>query len=357
MNRRFVIGGGAAAVVAGAGYSYLSMGSMSGYEAVAAKSREAMAKDYDLNELVRFATLAANSHNTQAWKFAASEGGIRLLPDFARRTPVVDPDDHHLFASLGCAAENLVLAAAARGRAADVVFGDQIEVKFTAAAPVESDLFSAIPARQCTRSVYDGAEFSVEQLKQLEEAARIEGVDVLLITDKAKREQVLEAVVAANSAQLGDAAFRRELIAWLRFNPAAAMAQHDGLFSACSGNPVLPSWLANIMMPMVLTADAENKKYAEQVRSSSGLAVFVSAKDDKLHWFRAGRAYQRFALKATALGIRNAFVNQPVEVASMRGGFAASLGINSGRVDFLVRFGMAPASPMSLRRPVEDVMA
>jgi hypothetical protein len=356
MNRRFVIGGAAAAVVAGAGYSYLSMGSMSDYEAMAAKSREAMAKDFDLKEMVRYATLAANSHNTQAWKFAASEGGIRLLPDFARRTPVVDPDDHHLFASLGCAAENLALAAAARGRAADMVFGDQIDVNFATAAPVESDLHRAITSRQCTRSVYDGAEFSVEQLKQLEEAARIEGVDVLLITDKAKREQVLEAVVAANSAQLGDAAFRRELIGWMRFNPASAMAQGDGLFSACSGNPTLPSWLAGLMLPLVLTADAENRKYTEQVRSSAGLAIFVSARDDKQHWFKAGRAYQRFALKATALGIRNAFVNQPVEVASMRGGFAASLGVNSGRVDFLVRFGMAPASPMSLRRLVEDVM-
>jgi hypothetical protein len=356
MNRRFVIGGAAAAVVAGAGYSYLSMGSMSDYEAVAAKSREVMAKDYDLNELVRFATLAANSHNTQAWKFAASEGGIRILPDFARRTPVVDPDDHHLFASLGCAAENLVLAAAARGRAAEVAFGDQIDVDFTAAAPVESDLFNAITSRQCTRSVYDGADIAIEQLRLLEEAARVEGVDVLLITDKTKREQALESILAANSAQLGDAAFRRELIGWMRFNPASAMARGDGLFSACSGNPTLPSWLAGLILPLVLTADAENKKYTEQVRSSSGLAVFVSAKDDKQHWFRAGRAYQRFALKATALGIRNAFFNQPVEVASMRGGFAASLGINSGRVDFLVRFGMAPASPMSLRRPVEDVM-
>jgi hypothetical protein len=25
-------------------------------------------------------------------------------------TPAVDPDDHHLYASLGCAAENLVIA-------------------------------------------------------------------------------------------------------------------------------------------------------------------------------------------------------------------------------------------------------
>jgi hypothetical protein len=27
-----------------------------------------------------------------------------ILPDLSRRCPAVDPDDHHLFVSLGCAA-------------------------------------------------------------------------------------------------------------------------------------------------------------------------------------------------------------------------------------------------------------
>jgi hypothetical protein len=63
-------------------------------------------------ELVRCATLAPSSHNTQCWKFAIGANGrlITLLPDLARRCPAVDPDDHHLFVSLGCAAENLVQA-------------------------------------------------------------------------------------------------------------------------------------------------------------------------------------------------------------------------------------------------------
>lgn len=59
-----------------------------------------------LREVVRYATLAANSHNSQPWKFRVEERGIRIARDVARRLPVVDPDDHHLFASLGCAAEH-----------------------------------------------------------------------------------------------------------------------------------------------------------------------------------------------------------------------------------------------------------
>src|ERR1700724_1574368 len=55
-----------------------------------------------LRELVRYATLAPSSHNTQCWKFRIQERSITIEPDFSRRCPVVDPDDHHLFVSLGC---------------------------------------------------------------------------------------------------------------------------------------------------------------------------------------------------------------------------------------------------------------
>jgi hypothetical protein len=49
----------------------------------------------DRLELVRYATLAASSHNTQPWYFQVLPDRIRILPDFARRCPAVDHDDHH----------------------------------------------------------------------------------------------------------------------------------------------------------------------------------------------------------------------------------------------------------------------
>jgi nitroreductase len=68
-----------------------------------------------LKEMVRDATLAPSGHNTKCWRFRIENRAIAILPDFSRRTPVVDPDDHHLYVSLGCAAENLALAAGAYG--------------------------------------------------------------------------------------------------------------------------------------------------------------------------------------------------------------------------------------------------
>lgn len=59
-------------------------------------------------ELVRCATLAANCHNTQPWRFMTGGDGIEVARDLSRHRPAVDPYDHHLSISLGCSVENIV---------------------------------------------------------------------------------------------------------------------------------------------------------------------------------------------------------------------------------------------------------
>ena len=314
-----------------------------------------------VRELVRYATLAPSSHNTQCWKFQLGRDRIELRPDFSRRCPAVDPDDHHLFVSLGCATENLVQAAAASGLHGDVRFdpsgGGSIQIALTPMRPTASALFGAIPLRQCTRAAYDGTRVPPASLAVLEQAGRGQGVRVLLDTARARTEQILEFVLHANTAQMSDPAFMDELRTWIRFSDAQAVARRDGLFSRASGSPAIPAWLGNAAFRLVFTPKGENDKYARFIRSSAGIAVFMSAASDNEHWIEAGRCYQRFALQATALGIRTAMVNQPVEVSSVRAEFARALGITSGRPDLVVRFGYGPEMPRSLRRPVEAVIA
>jgi hypothetical protein len=155
---------------------------------------------------------------------------------------------------------------------------------------------------------------------------------------------------------LADAAFVKELKDWIRFNGSDAVRRRDGLYSVTTGNPNIPSWIGDVAFRWLFTAKGENDKYARQVRSSAGIAVFVGQTADKAHWVEVGRCYERFALQATALGIRNAFLNQPVEVAALRPPFAAALGLSGQRPDLVVRFGRGPVLPRSLRRPVEAVL-
>ena len=362
--RRTVLLGGGGAVLAGAGAAYLGfrdIGSMEEYNVSVAATRAALKQAPEMRDLVRYATLAANSHNTQPWRFKLSERGLDILPDLARRLSAVDPDNHHLFASIGCAAENLAIAASMRSKPGVASFdpanGGLVRFTFGERASGEPALFEAIPRRQSTRGEYDGSAVSAADLQSLSRAAAVPGVDLFLITDRQQMDRVRDLVVVGNSAQMADTGFVRELKSWLRYSPRQAIQTGDGLFSATTGNPALPAWLGPTMFDLMFKADAENDKYARQIASSPGIAVFVSQKDDPEHWVLAGRACQRFALAATALGLKHAFINQTVEVSHLRSELAALVGMPGRRPDIVMRFGYGSAMPFSARRPVEAVLS
>jgi len=310
-------------------------------------------------QLVRYATLAPSSHNTQCWKFKIEDKAITIFPDLSRRCPAVDPDDHHVFVSLGCATENLVQAALALGFEANASFDatqGAIRVTLAPARARVSPLFQAIPLRQCTRADFDGKALPVAELGLLERAGTSNSVRMLVLTERLRMDEVLDFVVQANTVQMADPAFVKELKTWIRFNGAEAVRTRDGLFSLTTGNPAIPSWLGQLAFSQFFKPQAENDKCAHQIRSSAGIAVFIGQVADKAHWVEVGRCYERFALQATALGICNAFVNQPVEVPSVRASFATMLGLGGQRPDLVVRFGRGPRMPSSLRRPVQAVM-
>jgi hypothetical protein len=155
---------------------------------------------------------------------------------------------------------------------------------------------------------------------------------------------------------MNDPEFIKELKTWIRFSSEEAIRAGDGLFTGASGNPVVPRWLGSRMMGLFFTLKSENERYARQIRNSAGIALFVSDVSDKAHWVETGRCYERFALHATALGIRNALLNQPVEVSTVRPQFAAAMGLGDRRPDLVVRFGRGPTLPYSMRRPVQSVL-
>lgn len=332
---------------------------MNEYDTALKALRAPLPSNPTMQALVRFATLAANGHNTQPWQFAVGESGFRIVPDFTRRTPIVDPDDHHLFCSLGCAAENLMIAAKANGHPSAFDFDEHtqnIHIDLTSAPSRDDPLYRAIPLRQSTRSIYDARDIAPAELKLLEAAAKIEGVSMQIITDVHKRETVMDYLIQANSAQMDNAAFVEELRNWIRFNPAQALAMRDGLYSKAAGSPVVPTWIGERMFGLFFKKASETKKYIAQIRSSSGIAIFIGDKADKTHWIKVGRSFQRFALQATVLGIRHAHLNQIVEIPDVRHAFANWLGARDPRPDLVVRFGRAPPMPMSLRRPTSAVI-
>ncbi len=361
-RRRFLrvaIGGAAGVAALTAAGAWYGGGRDAYQELIADIWRDATIGPELLLELVRCGTLAPNSHNTQPWRFALGTDSIRILPDTGRRTPVVDPDDHHLFASLGCAAETMVQAAPALGLAAEVeIARDGVPMlRLDRQAPAPNDMSAAIARRHSTRAAFDPAPLPSADLAALEAAGGgDERVNMLLLTDARRRASLAELILAANSVQIRDRAFIAELKSWIRFSHAEAIASRDGLFAGSSGNPVLPALIGRNVFAYAFTLGAETDRMARQLAATSGFAIFTAAEENPAHWVAAGRAAQRFCLRATALGLRTSWVNQPVEVPALRPVLASWLGLGDRRPDLVLRFGRGPDLPPSLRRPIADIL-
>ena len=307
--------------------------------------------------------MAPNSHNTQPWRIALEESALVLRPDLSRACPAVDPDDHHVYVSLGCAAENAFHAAAAFGLRAEVFFdepSDRLRIDVSPAlerrSSTERSLFNAITERQSTRRPFDGVALANDELRRLEDAGRSSTVRLQLVTDETKLESILDLVVEGNRRQMETPEFVSELRYWIRTSYFDAVSTGDGLFTPAGGNPAMPSWIGKEVFDLVYKVPAETKKYTEQMRTSAGVAVFATDSESKSNWIEVGRCFERFALEATSMGILHSHVNQPVEVTALRPVLAQAVDLGGSRPDLVVRFGRGEALPKSLRRPLEEVI-
>ena len=221
LRRSFILGAGGALLTAGLGAAAWrnSTGSLATYKAYSDQIRADL-RPSEAGDLIRYATLAANSHNTQPWRFRIGADAIDVQPDFSRRTSAVDPDDHHLFISLGCACENLAIAAATTGRPGEIVIAPDTGAArylFVNGRHKSDPLLAAIVKRQSTRAQYDGRPIPNSDLVSLSQAAAVPGVHLTLLTDRPMISKVRDLVIAGNDAEMNDPAFVSELKQWLRF--------------------------------------------------------------------------------------------------------------------------------------------
>jgi len=359
MKRRTFLIGGSAAVVAGAGGVALGNRIANGrYSRYSATLRAPLDPDGGMAEMVRIATLAPTSHNTQSWLFTPEGRTVAMTIDQSRRTPVVDPDDHHQYVSLGAAAQNLSIAGTAAGRPGTLHVADDgsLTYDWSQARPADHPLLDPIRRRQSTRRDFTGAPVPPATLRALEAAAKADGVRMILIADKARLSQARDLIAQGTGAQMDNPAFVQEVEDWLRFNPSSAMRHGDGLYSAASGNPTMPGFLGPTAMDLFFTRKAEVDRYSRQMDTTPVIAIFFADEATPRHWVEVGRAAQNMLLEATRKGLAAAFLNQPIEVAPLRPDLAKLAGEPGKRPDLLIRLGYAPTLPFAPRRPAAEVM-
>jgi len=321
-------------------------------------------KNQDLINLIKYAIKAPSGHNSQPWKFKLEKNSITIFPDYQRVLPVADPDNHELFISLGCALENLIIAAGYFGYHTDIEmnmedpFKESIRVVLSSGNNKNYDqLFKNIEIRQSTRSKYNKALIPPADIEKLNEAGNQGQVLFLLFTETVQIEPIIEITKRATVLQLSKKEFINELMQWIRFNRKTAEKTGDGLYSGAIGSPSVPKWLGKLFLNLTLDPKREARKNVNLMKNSSGTLIFIAKENSKEAWVNLGRSFQRVGLTATSLNINHAHINSACEEISARKKLAEVLQLNPEEQPLLIiRIGYSEKRPYSFRRPLKEVL-
>ena len=232
-----------------------------------------------VRELVRFATLAPSSHNTQCWKFALEGLGdhdparpVAALPRSGPRRPpcLRDPGLRRRESGPRRAGPRAHCRGPLRRHA-----GDAVHVALAPTPAQASPLFHAIATRQCTRGDYDGKPLSSEDLTLLERAGTSNGVRMLLLTERPAMERVLELRDSRQYRPAGGPGVRQGAQVLDPLQRPRCGSHAGRPVQRVHGQPGIPAWLGDLAFGWFFTAKGENDKFARQVRNSAGIAVFV----------------------------------------------------------------------------------
>jgi Nitroreductase family len=316
-----------------------------------------------LRFLLRYAVLAPSSHNTQPWLFRLHGRAVDLHADRARRLPVVDPDDRELTMSCGAALYTLRLALAAFAvdvwvtelpRPAEPDLLARVELTGSPApgpTPDEATLFAAITRRHTSRARFEPDPVPDAVVGELRAAARAEGAWLYEVPGW-RHAAVAKLLARADRLQMADPAFRAELAHWLR---PSHTHHDDGIPGYALGRGEIESVVAPLVVRTFDMGAGQAASDEHLLADAPLLAVLGTLEDTVASWLRAGQALQRVLLTATALGLEASFLNQPIEVPTLRRHLARDLGV-SGLPQLLLRIGHGPRGSTTPRRPVADVL-
>ena len=322
--------------------------------------------------LIGASVLAPSFWNAQPWRFEVEGSELRLVLDPARMLPGCDPDQRFAQMSLGCALENMLIAARAWGLQPNVQYLPW-GTSSRAGAPLvaarvswsaaelrrDSVMFHALTERRTNARGYDGRAITMQNRAQLL-AQSGEDVRVHWIEDRDAIDKVADLVRDASVAAMRDARAQNERLRWMRTSDDDAHHRADGVTPERLGLAGPTRWMAGrALRPTSHFFDWGVKGAArdarDAVRSAGALALITVPRLTESAALVAGQTYQRLALKATTLGIAQQPMSAPIESLAHRAALLKRFGASGEEPMLFVRLGHADAPEPSPRRGVAMV--
>ena len=309
-----------------------------------------------LKFFLQYAILAPSSKNTQPWRFSVAGNTVSLFADVTRGQPVADQSGRELYISLGCALENLVVAAELFGYGHEVSYFPHPGMKELAAtvafhpggtfSPYRTGIsLQNISDRRTQHGRYESRCIPEDARRRLLSCCGGDlGLRVDLTDDSAVRSRVVEMNLHADEMEFADPNFRKELGFWIG----------QGVF----GTPRLLSWLGGHLLPHINVGRTVAMRNAEMLSSAPLIGLISTRADNREMQVRTGQALERLWLHATALGFALQPMSQVLEIASLRTELAQVIPETGWIPQQVFRLGYATGSPRehTPRRPVDEVL-
>lgn len=305
-----------------------------------------------LTFLLRYAILAPSSHNTQPWRFNVNDSEIKVFADKNRWLSVADADQRELYISVGCALENLLVAAEHFGYGFNVTYfpenGDEVALVMLnpdSFRSVRQDprLFQSILTRHTNRMPYKSKKDLEGALLMLRNYSTEQGLQLYLTADPKIKNAFRDLVVDADQIQYSDVDYRSELGHWIG----------QGVMGPTGVNAII----AQLAVVLLDVGKDQTKKDADLVNNTQFLGFVISKENDRESQVRSGQTFERIWLGATALDISIHPMSQALEVPGEKEELTKLI-VGSGLYpQQAFRLGYAePLKEHTPRRPLEDFL-
>lgn len=330
----------------------------------------------DFNEyeyIVMCGVLAASAHNTQPWKFKISNDSIFVFADKKRNLGKADPDLKMMMLSVGCAVENMVIAAKSIGFETSVSYvaddefsGSGLCAKLKLQKTQTTDkheLFDAIFDRQTVRASYDVTRIvPKDYVSAIENYAGNNDVGIAWMEDDKSKEQLFNIVKRTVRHFANSKSAFEDGMKWFRLSREQWESKGDGISIFTSDSPwIVKQWVGNFTTRVDLTGDLFRQgevDYSDKVCAATPMwgLVYSKGSGNNLR-LKAGRVAERIYLEAAKRGLAIHPVSYPVE--NKQAVQELKNIVKSGAQDemlFLFRIGYAPSMEKSVRRDISKVI-
>lgn len=315
-----------------------------------------------LQHLVRFATMAPSTHNTQPWRFKVTDSAIELFEDTSRALSVLDPIRRELTISCGAAAGHLGTAMRHFGHEPRLEWlpdpaRSQLLARIEQGAPCPASrlsdrLFYSLARQRSNHLNFGQRKVPGSVRDALVNAVVRPGVWCEVVDDAWKRDMLAGLVSEGDEALFSDPAFLRELAAWTRMGPGRRV---DGLPPHVLGLGRVASYVAPIALRLFDYREQQARLHRQQIVKAPLLIMLGTPNDDARAWLTMGYAFADLLLRAYAEGLSVAFMNQPLHVVTLRRRIADWLPRHE-HPQMLLRIGYGlPIDPLP-RRSLRDIL-